>query len=502
MKSLLFLISILLINTFNLFPQWYPQNSGTTNDFSTSFFLNQNLGWAAGADGTIHKTTDGGINWISHSLITSDNVHTIFFIDSLHGWLTMYEWVPDRHGSIYYSTDGGEHWTQQLAVNGYALLSVHFATPEIGWVVGTNGFACKTTNRGLTWNISFLPTDEWLFFVFFINEQTGWISGGMDWIYKTTNGGNSWFSQPIPVQDRILSIFFLDDQLGWVCGTGGRILRTTNGGSNWIYVPSPVVEELRRVKFVNRSIGWIVGLDGKILHSIDGGEGWSMQNSGTSNSLYSVNFVNEIIGWAVGANGTILTTENGGIPVELVSFKGEVINNFVTLSWITASEKNNYGFEIERKDKIDWEMIGFVEGHGTSTELQHYFFNDEVVQNGNYNYRLKQIDFDGSYEYSIVIEIKLLLPSDFELDQNYPNPFNPGTKISFRLTADSKVNLKVFDMLGQEVATLINTVLDAGSHHVDFDASDLNSGVYFYKLDAVGIDGTNFSAVMKMILLK
>ena len=124
------------------------------------------------------------------------------------------------------------------------------------------------------------------------------------------------------------------------------------------------------------------------------------------------------------------------------------------------------------------------------------------VNVGSYSYRLKQVDFDGTFEYSDVVEVDVPAPAVFALDQNYPNPFNPSTKIAFRLAVDSKVSLKVFNVLGQEVATLVNTNLVAGSHNVNFDASSLNSGVYLYRIEATGIDGTNFVDVKKMILTK
>ena len=115
---------------------------------------------------------------------------------------------------------------------------------------------------------------------------------------------------------------------------------------------------------------------------------------------------------------------------------------------------------------------------------------------------MKQIDFDGKFEYSNVVEVDVSSPAVYALEQNYPNPFNPSTKIAFRLAVDSKVSLKVFDVLGQEVATLVNANLGVGAHNVDFDASSLNSGVYLYRIEATGIDGTNFVDVKKMILTK
>lgn len=190
------------------------------------------------------------------------------------------------------------------------------------------------------------------------------------------------------------------------------------------------------------------------------------------------------------------------VPVELSSFTASANDDNVTLSWTTATETNNQGFQIERSNEGEFESVGYVPGRGTTTEVSNYTFVDENVAAGSYSYRLKQMDYDGTYEYSQVIEVDVNVPAEFAMDQNYPNPFNPSTKINFRLAADSKVTLKVFDVLGQEVITLLNKDLSAGSHIVDFDASGINSGTYFYRIDATGIDGTNFTDVKKMILMK
>ena len=188
-------------------------------------------------------------------------------------------------------------------------------------------------------------------------------------------------------------------------------------------------------------------------------------------------------------------------PVELTSFTSNIINNEVQLRWSTATEKNNKGFSIERKSNGNWEAIGFVSGKGTTTEVSNYTFTDKV--NGSkYSYRLKQVDFDGTFEYSPVINVDLTGPKVYLLSQNYPNPFNPSTIIKFGLATDSKVSVKIFDILGREVATLLNGSLEAGSHEVQFNAKNITSGVYFYKIEANGVDGSKFSATKKMMLTK
>jgi len=193
---------------------------------------------------------------------------------------------------------------------------------------------------------------------------------------------------------------------------------------------------------------------------------------------------------------------DGFIPVELTSFAASVNDGEVTLSWSTSTETNNQGFDVERNSGNGFEKIGFVAGFGTSTENHSYSFVDGSLQEGSYTYRLKQIDYDGTFEYSDVIEVDVTVPKVFALEQNYPNPFNPSTTIKFSLAADSKVTLTVFDILGQEVVNLISGNLAAGLHEINFNASNIPSGVYFYRIDATVVDGTNFTSVKKMILTK
>jgi hypothetical protein len=190
------------------------------------------------------------------------------------------------------------------------------------------------------------------------------------------------------------------------------------------------------------------------------------------------------------------------IPVELTSFTAKANNNEVVLNWSTATETNNQGFDIERKSNGQFEKVGYVAGFGTTTEVKAYTFTDKTVGSGNYTYRLKQVDFNGTFEYSPEVEVEVSAPKVYQLSQNYPNPFNPATTINFSLAADSKVSLKIFDVIGQEVAQLVSGQLTAGQHTVNFDASSLNSGVYFYKIEANGVDGTSYSSVKKMILTK
>ena len=190
----------------------------------------------------------------------------------------------------------------------------------------------------------------------------------------------------------------------------------------------------------------------------------------------------------------------GVIPVELVSFNSSVTPDGVKLNWMTATETNNQGFDIERsEDGTTFTKIGYVPGNGTSTEVHRYSFIDNSKFTGNnvVYYRLKQIDFDGTFTYSNVVNVDANGVNEFKLNQNYPNPFNPSTNIEYSLPVSGNVSLVVYDNLGKEVARLVNENKVAGNYNVEFDASNLPSGIYFYKLTS-----GKFSETKKMILLK
>jgi hypothetical protein len=191
-------------------------------------------------------------------------------------------------------------------------------------------------------------------------------------------------------------------------------------------------------------------------------------------------------------------TSTTSLPVELKSFTATYKAGNIILNWTTATESNNQGFEVQRKIReSEFENIGFVPGFGTTTEPKSYSFTESEVSSGKYSYRLKQIDFDGSFGYSDEVEIEVSTPLEFSLVQNYPNPFNPSTKISWQSPVSSRQTLKVYDVLGNEVATLVDEEKPAGSYEIEWDAGKYPSGVYFYQLKT-----ENYFETKKMILLK
>jgi choice-of-anchor B domain-containing protein len=184
------------------------------------------------------------------------------------------------------------------------------------------------------------------------------------------------------------------------------------------------------------------------------------------------------------------------VPVELTSFTATINESDIILDWKTVTETNNLGFEIQKRFGSIYASIGFIKGHGTTTEPQHYSFTDRNLSPATYYYRLKQVDLDGNVEYSDEVEVDLN-PAKFILNQNYPNPFNPSTKISFNLPADGFTSLIIYSALGEEVSRVMNDFMQAGAHTVSFDASNLPSGMYLAKLES----GNNVQTI-KMSLLK
>ena len=199
-----------------------------------------------------------------------------------------------------------------------------------------------------------------------------------------------------------------------------------------------------------------------------------------------------------------LTMDENNVPVELTSFTAINKGAKILIEWVTATETNNQRFEIYRRNiqdekTSDWMLVGFRESNGTTTETQYYSYEDDItgINATALEYRLKQIDYNGKYSYSEIAAVDNLAPNGFVLEQNYPNPFNPNTVISYQLPVSGFVSLKVYDVLGNEVATLVNEEKQAGSYEIVFNANHLSAGVYYYTIVT-----DNFVQTKKMILMK
>ena len=292
------------------------------------------------------------------------------------------------------------------------------------------------------------------------------------------------------------TIFPTDQVPGLTFSSGGTLYGVGHfGGPASLYTIDPATAVPALVGPIGfDKVGAIeFGPDG-ILY---GGVGSSVTNAGALISIDPSTGAGTLIGPTGFPGISGLSFFPGVIPVELTSFTASVNESEILLSWTTATELNNSGFDVERNSGKGFEAVGFVRGLGTTTEFHSYNFTDSYVQTGSYTYRLKQVDLDGTFEYSDEIEVEVIAPSEFILEQNYPNPFNPSTQITYRLVQNSNVVLKVYNLLGKEVAVLVDEQKEAGIHKVNFDAASLPSGVYLYKIETAGLIKTK-----KMMLMK
>ncbi len=465
----------------NIYVSWTQFDSyGSTNSADSSRIL-------------FSRSTDHGITW-STPIRISDRAGDCYDSDN-----TVEGAVPavGPDGQVYISwagplglefdksTDGGQTFGTD----------VHITNIPGGWdfnvpgIYRCNGLpitACDISNSPYRGNI----------YVNWSDQRNGTDNTDV-FICKSTDGGNTW-SAPIKVNDdnTTRQQFFT-----WM---------TVDPKTGVVYVD-----------FYDRRNTTGAATDVYMAKSTDGGE--TFENFMVSNSSFTPtsgvffgDYTNvaafnkhvypiwmRLDGYNLSVWTALVYDSTAGTPVELTDFNSKVESGQVYLIWKTASEINNSGFSIERKE-IDlkannnkWQTIGFVKGSGSTTISHTYTYVDNPANNGVYQYRLKQIDYNGSFKYSNTTEVNLLLVNSFKLEQNYPNPFNPTTTIGYDIPSASFVTIKVYDMLGNEVTTLINEYVDAGVHEITFNASKLSSGVYLYRMTA-----GKYTMQKKMLLLK
>jgi photosystem II stability/assembly factor-like uncharacterized protein len=507
---------------------------GGINDNYELQLLEKNKGYSVGTQLKINKTADGYENW--KRLITNDNFSDVFFTSENKGFAISSYGFSNPSG-LYKTLDGGINWEKVVgAPDGTTLLFLDSLTGFIG-----TSQINKTTNGGINW---YIPNggQGGAGKIFFIDETIGWAIRS-NVIYKTTDRGENWFVQfTAPSSITFNSIHFIDSLYGWTANFGGRPYKTTNGGTNWVQQTNLDIWLSKDVLFNGQLKGFLLesnklyqttnggltfnlipeitgySVAGKFRHfndstifitgyrtfrSLDAGDTWIDFPELSGTKITGVSLLGKGFGYATGDLGLILKYNDTSVPVELTSFTSSVNENDVILSWQTATEINNQGFQIERREtknerSEEWNAIGFVSGNGTTTETQSYSFIDKNLEAGKYQYRLKQMDYDGKFEYSKTTEVEIGTPNKFSLEQNYPNPFNPSTSISWHSPISGWQKIKLYNALGEEVETILNEYLESGFHSKLYIAnSTLPSGVYFYKLT---IGGT--SQVRKMLLTK
>jgi len=445
----------------------------------------------------ISKTTNGGNNWsdCQTGLTDAQDGNTCLFISP-------FSMNPDNSSvlvagsdNVWLTNNSAGSWTSSSStLSSGAKVSAVTAdgstSPYLGFAGTTDGKVFKCTS------------------------MTG---SGDSWSDISPHGNNGAYVRRITVDPN-------DNQKIYACYSGynntagqQHIYYSSNQGTNWsdISTSLPDVPVHSLVIDPNDGQKLYIGTETGVYQTLDRGTNWTKAGSGMPDyvpvdELVLQSSTNKLFAFTHGRSVFVTTTP---VPVELTNFSVKKIKNKIILNWQTATEVNNYGFEIERAstslttilneeissraESREWKKIGFVEGHGNSNSPKDYTFYDSESPNGMVKYRLKQIDTDGTFEYSEEIEIEVESTIENKLVGNYPNPFNPTTKIRFDLAREGDVAIVVYNVIGEVVEKLVDHKMVAGRHQVEFDASHLSSGIYFYRLNA----GT-FVDVKKMMIIK
>jgi photosystem II stability/assembly factor-like uncharacterized protein len=467
---------------------WHPNNTGLyIVSLQTLTYFGNNI--VAGISGLDHSgifvSTDFGYSWTKITSMTNTNIWSFASKGN--------DLYAGGKG-VFLSTDNGIDWTKlgtdSPGVTGLAISSNNYMFAAVG---GSNGVWLSTDN-GKNWaevgELSLYGISIRTIAAYGTNIIAG--SGG-NGVFLSKNNGTTWIQYGMN-NNSVNSLAASGNNI--FAGTQGNgIYHSTDNGVNWAQSNNGLTGYvINALVFSGSNV--FAGTNGDVFLSSDNGANWVPCNLPSDH-------VN-----ALCVNGTDIyaATYSHGIwrrplsdlvtPVELSSFKADNHNGLVTLNWSTATETNNRGFEIQRKSStIDFTTIAFVKGVGTTTKLINYSWS-EKQQPGIYSYRLKQLDYNGKFEYSKSVDVTVN-PNTFTLNQNYPNPFNPTTTIEYSIPSPGHVSLKLYDLLGNEVASLVNENKPAGNYSVQFNGSKLTSGLYFYKLES-----GSYVDVKKFVLMK
>jgi photosystem II stability/assembly factor-like uncharacterized protein len=381
--------------------------------------------------------------WLNQISGTAADMASIKFINKNTGWACGY-------GVILKTTNGGINWiSQSHPASNKSLMKIQPLDSNTVYCVGWFQTILKTTNGGINWfairNGPYGTGNSFLG-MFFLNYNTGWITGGSPYILKTTNGGFSFDSINIFPNGYINDTYFNDSSIGLMCGDGGQIKKTTNGGYNWFDVNINLYNhgyEFKNLSIINNSIVWIIGRQVYgVYRSTDFGNNFDSVGYVIGGyEIYNVRFINNQTGWCGGGgteSGRMFRTTDSG------------------RNWIRLDNGANQGYVSDiyfQNDTIGWA----VGGQGMI----------KYTTNGGFSY-VKQVSTN--------------VPDNFKLYQNYPNPFNSVSSIKYQVLRSSNIKLVVFNILGKEVATLVNEKQLSGIYEVSFDCGNLSTGVYFYSL--------------------
>jgi photosystem II stability/assembly factor-like uncharacterized protein len=374
------------------------------------------------------------------------------------------------------------------------------------WICNRKDVMASSDN-GITWTTKLQVQNAYFDKISLFEDGTYYAMESS--LYKSTNFGETWVKLNLPFQ-YLHEIEFYDSKNGFVVGSESNFLRTSDGGLSFHPVVIPGMIYPRRI-YCKDHFNYYLAASNYIYSSRDAGESWQINEFDPAVSSIDFGWLHmfnefEAVGISSSTQGIWITKNRGNTPVELSTFSAIPLGNKVVLQWTTVTETNNMSFEIERKFKNgSWEKIGSVKGSGTITQKVHYSFDDLTLSGeGIYYYCLKQIDYNGAFEYSAEVEVIYgEVPEEYAIQQNYPNPFNPSTKINFSLPEENKVVIRIFNPLGELVQEINRGTLSHGYFEQDIDIGSNPSGMYFCQVLCTNTKTERTkSLTIKMVLMK
>lgn len=405
-----------------------------------NFFLNRF--WTAAFIASMLTTLSLAQNWQNQNSSTSNRLKGIQMISATEGW------ACGDAGTMLHTINAGSTWSP-ITLTGSDLHQLIFKDASNGIVVGDNGSVFTTTNSGTNWVSKNSGTSLQLRGAAFAGGSTYFAVGDDGAAIKSIDDGNTWTILNSGTTERLLCVAAVGQSV-WIGARNGLILYSNNGGSTFSSMSNPANDDIKDIQFIDASTGFACGSNSFFMFTSNGGANWASRSSGIQVGLNGLHFVNQTKGWTVGGAGTLYSTTNAG------------------LNWI--AQQSQTGQDLNSIHSFDSENAWAVGNLGV------------IVTN---------------FTTPTGTEIENSMITDYTLEQNFPNPFNPSTNIRFSIASEEFVTLKVFNVLGIEIVSLINKVLAAGSYDIVFNAEQMNSGVYFYTLST-----DNFKSTRKMILTK
>ena len=525
-----------LFKTTNGGLNWTTLTSPANGNNLYVHFLNSSVGFVSNQGG-LYKTTNGGSSWTPVTLPSAYVVTSIHFTSEYTGWL------GNHWGQVLKTTNSGNTWTIMYTLPGYDS-KVFFVNDFTGWSVDTYGYVVRTINGGTNFTSQRISTDT-LSGVHFISSTVGMISGDSGRVYKSSNGGSGWTLLNTGVINNLTSIFMESPSKSYASGVNGLVLYGFGGGSSWSY-ENISVNDLYQITFpANVSAGWVVGEAGAILKRVNP-EDLACIGTGTTRvgypffSYYMDSRTDMLyLSSEIAANGggpgaitaigfyfdSVSTQTLNGFKIKMMNTTETTLNSFVSTGWTTV-----YSGMFQPSQGTGLQLIAlntpFMYEAGTNLLIEICFNNSSYTLNSfvqgttaagkTYHGHADLPTGDGcvaittgavqNVRPNICIVSNFItneggqqtgIPKEYKLHQNYPNPFNPVTKMNYDIPKNAFVTLKIYDILGREAAVLVNENKSAGSYTVEFNASGLTSGVYFYRLET-----SAYSEIKKMILLK